>query len=299
MMGEMNRPVNLVLGSGAARGLAHIGVIRVLEEEGFEIQAIAGTSIGALIGGIYAAGKLDRYTEWICSLTKKDVIKYLDISFRSTTGILKGDLIMGTLRDLVGDISIEELPIPFLAVATDVMARKEVWLTNGNLFDAIRASIAVPGVFTPQQIEGRWLVDGGLLNPVPVTPAAHALTGVTIAVDVAGPRAANPLGKTAASEPEKPPLYRQKIDHFLESMQQTLGMEPSPEDDHPALSDIFLNSFETMQETLSRYKLAANPPELLISIPKNICVAHEFFKAPEIIETGAWWTRRALETMDI
>jgi NTE family protein len=295
----MGRRVTLVLGSGSARGLAHIGVIRVLEEEGFEVSTIAGSSMGALIGGIYAAGKLDSYIDWVRSLTKKDVIKFLDVSFRPTSGILKGDLIFETMRDLVGDVLIEDLPIPFIAVATDLTARKEVWLTHGNLFEAIRASTAVPGVFSPQRVSGRWMVDGGLLNPVPVTPAAQTMTGVTIAVDVAGPRSANPQGDIVTRRYEQPPHLRKKIDEFLDSIQNHLGLESSEGDDRPAIAEVLLNSFETMQETLSRYKLAANPPDLLISIPKNICAPYEFFRASELIEAGAWWARRALETAEI
>jgi len=295
----MGKRITLVLGSGSARGLAHIGVIRVLEEHGFEVSAITGSSMGALIGGIYAAGKLDNYNDWVRSLTKKDVIKYLDVSFRGTSGLLKGDLIFETMRDLVGDVQIEDLPVPFIAVATDLTARKEVWLTHGNLFEAIRASIAVPGVFTPQEIAGRWMVDGGLLNPVPVTPAAQAMTGVTIAVDVSGPRCVNPMGEIETGHFEQPPYCRRKIDEFLESIQNHLGLESTDEDGRPGLSEVLLDSFETMQETLSRYKLAANPPDLLISIPKNICAPHEFFRASELIEAGGWWARRALETAEI
>jgi NTE family protein len=295
----MEKQVTLVLGSGTARGLAHIGVIRVLEEAGFRVSAVTGTSMGALVGGIYAAGKLDNYIEWVRSLTKRDILRYLDVSFSATSGILKGDLIIEALRDLVGDVSIENLPIPFIAVATDLSARKEVWLTKGNLFEAIRASSAIPGVFTPWRIAGRWLVDGGLLNPVPVAPATQVLTGITIAVDVSGPRSANPLGENAARRYQQPPQLRKKIDEFLESIQNRLGAESPTASVRPALSDVLLNSFETMQEALTRYKLAANPPDLLISIPKNICAAHEFYRASELIEAGAWWARRALETAAI
>ena len=138
-----------------------------------------------------------------------------------------------------------------------------------------------------------------MLNPVPVTPAAQILTGITIAVDVTGPRSANPLGRGNSRSHEQPPQFRKKIDEFLESIQDYLGQESSEGEDRPALSEVIINSFETMQETLSRYKLAANPPDLLISIPKNICTAHEFFRASELIEAGAWWTRRALETAEI
>lgn len=295
----MGKQVTLVLGGGAARGLAHIGVIRVLEEEGYDISSITGTSMGALVGGIYAAGKLEKYTDWVTSLTKKDVIKYLDISFRARSGLLKGDLIIEALRDFVGEISIEKLPIPFLAVATDLSARKEVWITKGDLFEAIRASISVPGVFTPYRIAGRWMVDGGLLNPVPVTPGAQTLSGVTVAVNVTGPRSANPFGEIKSTSHDSPPQIRKKIDEFLESIQDYLGTESPQEDDRPSLLDVLINSFETMQETLSRYKLAANPPDLLISIPRNICAAHEFFRATELIEAGAWWARRALETAEV
>jgi NTE family protein len=295
----MEKRITLVLGSGAARGLAHIGVIRVLEEAGFRVSAITGASMGALVGGIYAAGKLDDYVEWVRSLTKRDILRYLDVSLGGSSGILKGDLIIEALRGLVGDVAIEDLPIPFLAVATDLTARKEVWLTKGNLFEAIRASIAIPGVFTPQRLAGRWLVDGGLLNPVPVTPAAQMLTGITIAVDVSGPRSANPSGGSVTAHPEQLPHLRKKIDEFLETIQHRLGAEFPREPDRPSLSEVLLNTFETMQETLSRYKLAANPPDLLISIPKNICTAHEFFRASELIEAGAWWARRALETAEI
>ena len=295
----MGKQVTLVLGGGAARGLAHIGVIRVLDEAGFKISALTGTSIGALIAGVYAAGKLDEYTDWVMSLTKRDVLRYLDVSFRAKSGILKGDLIIEALRELVGDVSIENLPVPFIAVATDLAARKEVWLTKGNLFEAIRASIAIPGVFTPRRIAGRWMVDGGLLNPVPVTPAAQIPSGVTIAVDVTGPRSANPLGGTVSAIHDQPTQLRRKIDEFLKSIQNHMGTEASQEEDYPALSDVLINSFETMQETLSRYKLAANPPDLLISIPKNICAAHEFFRASELIEAGAWWAKRAIETAEL
>lgn len=295
----MEKQVTLVLGGGAARGLAHIGVIRVLDEAGYKVSALTGTSIGALIAGVHAAGKLNEYTDWVLSLTKRDVLRYLDVSFRAKSGILKGDLIIEVLRELVGDISIENLPVPFIAVATDLATRKEAWLTEGNLFEAIRASIAIPGVFTPHKIAGRWMVDGGLLNPVPVTPAAQLLSGATIAVNVTGPRSANPLGKIVSAEHEHQTRLHKKIDEFLESIQNHLGTEASQKEDCPPLADVLINSFETMQETLSRYKLAANPPDLLISIPKNICAAHEFFRASELIEAGAWWGRRALETAEL
>lgn len=295
----MGRQVTLVLGSGAARGLAHIGVIRVLEEQGYTVAALTGTSMGALVGGIYAAGKLDDYTDWVRTLTKRDVLRYLNIPFAGGAGILKGDLIVEALREIVGATAIEDLPVPYIAVATDLTARKEVWLTQGDLFTAIRASIAIPGVFTPQRVAGRWLVDGGLLNPVPVTPATQMLYGPTIAVNVTGSRSANPLGRRPAGKQEQPLHLRRRIDEFLAALTEHPDPASAHGEDPPAVSEVLLNSFETMQETLSRYKLAANPPELLISVPRNICLAHEFYRAAELIEAGAWWARRALETAEL
>ncbi len=150
--------VSLVLGSGGARGLAHIGVIEWLEAQGFRIVSIAGASMGALIGGIYAAGKLDLYRDWVVELERMDVLRLLDLSF-SSNGLIKGDRVIGVLRELIGECDIEGLPISFTAVATDLDRQREVWLNRGPLFDAIRASIAIPTVFTPVVREGRTLVE--------------------------------------------------------------------------------------------------------------------------------------------
>ncbi len=184
------KTVSLVLGSGGARGYAHIGAIEELRAQGFDICSVAGASMGALIGGIYAAGKLDDYRDWARTLQKFDVLRLLDWTFRG--GLIKGDRIIGRLKDLIGEVRIEDLPIPYTAVAVDILAQREVWFTRGPLFDAIRASIAIPTVFRPHHYEGRVLVDGGLLNPVPITPTLRDLTDCTIAVDLnAAPDAAD------------------------------------------------------------------------------------------------------------
>ena len=180
-----HKTVSLVLGSGGARGLAHIGVIRVLEREGWQIGAIAGSSIGALIGGFYAAGKLDDYAEWVQELTEFNVLRYLDIAWGGA-GMLKGEMLMETLQQFVGRHEIKDLPIPLTIVATDVLRRKEVLLTRGDLFTAIRASIAVPMVFTPHRVDGRALLDGGILNPVPIAPTLQDRTEAIFAVSLAG-----------------------------------------------------------------------------------------------------------------
>ena len=183
-------PISLVLGSGGARGYAHIGVIEELIAQGFDIRSIAGSSMGALVGGVYAAGKLDSYRDWVLPLARLDVLRLLDITFRGG-GFIKGDRIIKALSEHVGDVAIEDLPISYTAVAVDLDAHREVWFSSGSLFEAIRASIAIPTVFRPHRYRGRLLVDGGLLNPLPVSPTLRDHTDATIAVDVNGP--AEPL----------------------------------------------------------------------------------------------------------
>ncbi|WP_017940362.1 patatin-like phospholipase family protein, partial [Thioalkalivibrio sp. ALE6] len=178
--------ISLVLGSGGARGLAQIGVIRWLEEHSdYRIRSIAGASMGAAVGGIYAAGRLDAYESWVKTLRRQDVWRLLDFSFRGA-GLIRGDRLIEKLRDMLGDTDIEQLPISFTAVATDIEREREVWLNSGSLFDAIRASIAIPTVFTPVRHKGRLLVDGGLLNPVPIAPTLNDDTDITLAVSLNG-----------------------------------------------------------------------------------------------------------------
>jgi NTE family protein len=176
--------VALALGSGGARGYAHIGVIEVLEERGFEIASIAGSSMGALVGGVHAAGSLPPYAEWARGLRQRDVVRLLDVSL-SAPGAIRAEKILARVRELLAGALIEDLPIPFTAVATDLLARKEVWFQRGPLDVAIRASIAIPTVITPVMLNGRLLADGALTNPVPIAPTASAQADVTVAVSVA------------------------------------------------------------------------------------------------------------------
>ena len=299
----MGTQIRLVLGSGGARGLAHIGVIKELERREFEITEIVGCSIGALIGGFHCAGKLDAYENWVRNLGEWDVIRFLDFSLTNRDGLMKGDLIIDTLRDLVGDLNIEDLPIPFAAVATDIVNRQEVWLDSGKLFDAIRASIAVPGVFTPKKISGRVLVDGGLLNPLPGVPHGADDVALTIAVSLSGRDVRDPLGPNPPELPlSKIDKYRNTIDGFLDKAQDVLGLErdeepPDEVEDERELSltGVLLGMFDTMQAQIARYRLASYPPDILIEMPGNICQTHEYFKAPVLIHAGQYWAADALE----
>ncbi len=212
------RTVSLVLGSGGARGLAHIAIIEAIEQGGYEVRSIAGTSMGALVGGIYAAGRLDVYTRWVTALTRIDVIRLLDFAY-DRKGLFKGEKIINLLKDLIGDHEIGRLPIAFTAVATDLKTQKEVWFNRGPLFDAIRASIAVPTIFTPYEYQGMQLVDGALVNPIPIAPTLHDKSDVTVVVNLNGlpdPRFDAPLPAPEADPPFR--FYHRRIAEFIEAL---------------------------------------------------------------------------------
>jgi NTE family protein len=252
--------------------------------------------MGALIGGIYAAGKLQQYEDWVRELTEIDVIRLLDLSFGSRAGLFKGEAIIAALKKLLGDYQIEDLPIPFTAVATDLRSRREVWLEEGRLFDAVRASIAIPAIFRPIKLHNRWLLDGGLVNPVPIAATLGHATDLTVAVSVTGPAVTEPLGPRQRPKPQsREPDYRQRIETFIESIQAKLGLdgEPDPEDE-VSLVDVMLGALDTMQQTITRFKLAAYQPDLLIEVPINVCQGHEFYRADEIIAAGEHWAREGI-----
>ncbi|MEP7097585.1 MAG: patatin-like phospholipase family protein [Dokdonella sp.] len=302
--------VSLVLGSGGARGYAHIGVIEELMARGFSIQSIAGSSMGALIGGMHAAGKLDEYRDWVRPLQRFDVLRLLDWTL-SGGGFIKGDRIIGVLRNLVGNINIEDLPIAYTAVAVDLDAQREVWFSRGSLFDAIRASIAIPTILRPYRYQGRLLVDGGLLNPLPVAPTLRDFTDATIAVDVnAQPEAIHghsfdvpPIGHETpemlpgADDSERAQgtseSYGRRIADFIDGYMGKHGTAPVVHE--PGTLELFARSLDLVQETITRLKLAAQPPDLLITIPRNACAFYEFHRADELIEIGRRRTREALE----
>ncbi|MFO8140403.1 MAG: patatin-like phospholipase family protein [Marinobacter sp.] len=179
------KTVALTLGSGGARGYAHIGAIEVLQERGYNIIAISGCSMGALIGGMYAAGKMQDYKDWVTGLGQFDVLKLLDVTFTSV-GAIRGDKVFSIVREILGDTRIEDLPIAYTAVATDLLAHKEIWFQEGPLDRAIRASIAIPSVVTPLVLDGRVLVDGALLNPLPIIPTISAHADLVVAVNLSG-----------------------------------------------------------------------------------------------------------------
>jgi NTE family protein len=324
-MAELATPrtrVALALGSGGARGYAHIGAIEVLEERGMEIVTVAGSSMGALVGALHVADRLEPYRDWVLSMTQFDVIRLLDPSL-SAPGALRAGKILARVNELVGDLQIEDLPVPYTAVATDLLARKEVWFQRGPLDTAIRASIAIPGIFTPVMLNGRLLADGGLMDPVPVAPTASVHSDLTVAVDLSGERTAGAAGAPERVTAEGRPVEEwserfrrgasQLLDHdFVRSLTSRFGSAADPAmegEEQPVPTsgvfeelpaglgrfDVMNQSLEAMQSVVTRYRLASYPPDVLVRIPKDACRSLDFHRAGEMIELGRNLTEAALD----
>ncbi len=279
----MGKDISLVLGSGGARGLAHIGIIHWLNENGFKIKSISGCSMGALIGGIYAAGKLDDFEQWVQAITKVEIVKLLDLSW-SKSGLVKGDRIINTLTALVGDQVIEGLPITYTAVAADIVSEKEVWINEGPLFDAIRASISLPLFFTPFRRNGIDLIDGGVLNPVPIAPTFSDATDLTIAVNLGGMvEAEDEIEITDKQESNKTSVFTEAVTEYVGRLTDSIA--GGVNQDWGAY-DIANQAFDAMQSTIARQKLAAYPADINIEIARNACGTLEFDRASEMIDLG-------------
>ena len=281
------KTVSLVLGSGGARGYAHIGVIEVLEEQGYQIRSVSGSSMGALIGGLYACGKLEAYKEWVLTLDIFSLLKLVDFSFAST-GVIQGDKVFDVLERIVGkNIRIEELPIDYTAVATDINTQKEVWFREGDLLEAIRASIAIPTVFTPKINEKQLLVDGGILNPLPTVPLLSDSNDLLIAVNLNGEsRVVKKLQERSREEE----TLQEKIAAFIQD-----NIIPQRDENEVNYFTIFSKTIETMQNLITRYELAAHQPDILMEIPKNLCGFYEFHEARKIIDYGRDVALKALK----
>jgi NTE family protein len=276
------KTVSLVLGSGGARGLAHVGVIRWLEEHDCVIRSIAGCSMGALVGGIHAIGKLDEYEQWARRITKRDMLALMDLSF-GMDGLIKGDRLIDTLRSVVGEEHIENLPISFTAVAANISRRKEVWIRKGPLFDAIKASIALPLIFKPVVVGGEDIIDGGILNPVPIAPTFGDLTDFTIAVNLCAPPVKGAEIKTGKhSGDENGSGMSHAVSGFIGSMTDKIAQKRK---DIRAY-DILYKSFDAMQGSIARQKIAAYPPDAVLEIPINLSSLLDFDKAAPLIEYG-------------
>jgi len=279
--------VSLVLGSGGARGYAHIGVIDVLLSRGYEIASISGASMGALIGGLYACGKLDEYRDWVLGLDTLDVAYLLDISF-SRGGIIEGEKVFEKLHSMIGDTKIEDLPIKYTAVSTDIVRKKEVWFQQGSLLEAIRASIAIPSVFTPVTKENMVLVDGGALNPLPVAPTQSDLTDLIVGVNLYAETPKPDLKTQKSDDERKLKIERTVKDLFIKAREERKF----------TMFDILDKTFDTMQDALTRYRIAGYPPDIMVDVSMHVCGTFDFHKAAEVIEAGRLAAAGAIEDLN-
>jgi len=292
--------LGIALGSGSARGLAHIGVLRELERIGIEPAIVCGTSIGSLIGAVYACGQLEAFESWIRGLTIKEIIRHMDLNLLSGGGVADGTRLIDFCRERFGAYRIEELPKPFAAVATDLSSGREIWLREGPLWDSVRSSIALPGLLTPVRDNDRWVVDGGLVNPVPVSVCRALDAERIIAVNLNGDIVGRHLRK--GEEPDRetvltsPPNLLERLTANIRERASPLVsqlLQPTTETEQPGLLEVLSGSINIMQDRITRSRLAGEPADVVLA-PR---LAHigllEFDRADEIIEEG----RRCVRNM--
>ncbi len=282
--------VALALGAGGARGLAQIGVIEAIQARGLRIASVAGSSSGALVGGVFAAGKLAEFRAGIEALDRGAFLRLLSDPALGDGGLFHGHRLVAAMREVVGDPDIESLPIPFVAVAVDLMRQRVVWLRSGPLWHALRASFAIPGLFTPAVVHGRELVDGGLLAPLPITATRMSDAQRLIAVDMHGwPE--RPQGRLPDERPDASDghglaawIERRVRRHWPEHGENAIG-----------LTEVMSRALDTMQAQIARVQLALDPPEVVVRIPRDACLFYEFWRAKEVIEIGRIEAEKALD----
>jgi NTE family protein len=311
-LGTIRRPViGLALGGGAARGFAHIGVLRTLLTHGIVPNIVVGTSIGAVVGGAYAAGHLDTLEEWARSLQVRNILGYLDIRLNGS-GLIGGEKLAAKLEASLGQTLIEELPVKFASVGTEVRTGHEIWLTHGRLVEAMRASYALPGIFSPVLIGDRWLVDGALVNPVPVSAARALGAEIVIAANLSsdifthsttiyshGTPVQVPETVVVPEAPKELPkdTTMRRFGKFF-SPERTVKREFFGGGGRPGISSVMVDAFNIMQDRITRARLAGDPPDLLITPRVGQIGWFDFHRAADLIEFGARATERALDSIE-
>ncbi len=291
----MSRKVALVLSGGGARGLAHIGVIEELEKRGYQINSIAGTSMGAFVGGIYSCGKMDKFKKWIILLDKRKIFNLLDFSFNSS-GLIKGNRLFNTLSKFIPDVNIEELKIEFSATAADITNHKEVVYRSGSLYQAIRASIAIPTILTPIIKGNAVIVDGGVLNNIPLNNVKRTKGDLLVAVYV---NADIPVLKPDIlhkEEIKKQSVYKKKIAEFHDQLNKTYPKNKKDKLNYFSLIDKVLTSGMLR---LAQLTIEKGVPDVLINISRDACSTYDFYKADELIEMGRLAAINTLDNLEI
>jgi NTE family protein len=301
--GTVRRPViGLALGGGAARGFAHIGIIRTLLAHGIVPNVVVGTSIGAVVGGAYAAGHLDTLEEWARSLQPRNILGYLDIRLNGS-GLIGGAKLAAQLEGAMGATLIEDISTKFASVATEVRTGHEIWLTHGRIVTAMRASYALPGIFAPVLAGDRWLVDGALVNPVPVSAAralgAEIVIAANLSSDVFTHSTTIYSHGASAAVPQVPiePAPPKRGFGRLFSAERTVKREFFGGGGRPGISTVMVDAFNIMQDRITRARLAGDPPDLLISPRVGQIGWFDFHRADDLIAHGARAAERAIDSI--
>lgn len=285
--------IALVLSGGGARGMAHIGVIEELQKRGYNITSISGTSIGAVVGGVFAVGKMDEFKEWVTSLGKLDIIKLMDFAI-TKGGLIKAEKIFKEMERIIGDIKIENLDVPFSAIAVDIENHKEVIFTSGSLTHAIRASVAVPTVITPVKHKNTYLVDGGVLAPLPIKYVKRTKGDILVAVDL---NADLPYRRSQKNKPsiKEEKNYRKAIEYVNKRWSKFFKTGKGK---HTGYFDLMNKSLYAMQIRLTEIAIEMQQPDILIQISKRACDLFEFYRSEEMIDYGRRQAVKALKNIE-
>lgn len=275
--------VRLVLGSGSARGMAHIGVIEELEKEGYTIKEVVGCSMGAMVGGIYAAGCLPQFKEWLLQLKRLDVFRLFDFTF-SAQGLIKGERVFLAIEELIGDQQIESFRIPYTAVAVDVLNREEIYYRSGSLFKALRASIAIPTLFTPVPDGGALLVDGGVLNPLPLNLVSKEEGDIVVAVNLNGKPLSSASQPVVIENKEKTP-YLKMLEAFRIQILKT-DNKTVEKAAYMGFFDLLNTSYELTQDKVAELMVHIHQPDIMVTVSRDCCGVFEYYRAEELIEEG-------------
>ena len=262
--------------------MAHIGVIEEIEKRGYEITSVAGTSMGSLVGGIYVLGKLEELKDWLYSLDKISMMKMVDLTL-GKQGLVRGEKVLKEMKKIISDKKIEELEIPYLAVAVDIENKKEVVIDKGSIYDAIRASISIPTVFTPVKTDEGLLVDGGIMNNIPVNHVKRNRRDLLIAVDVNADVPVDMPEKKEDDEEEETSGYQKLVNKIRKKWDK---LNIIPEDDGMGYFDLLHRTINLMTRMIAEHSMEKNPPDLLIQTSEEACTTFEFFRAREIVEMG-------------
>ena len=282
-----NAKVHLVLGCGGARGITHIGVINELKRFNCEIVSVSGCSMGAVVGGIYCTGKLEQFTEWLLTITKKDIFSLMDFTL-STSGLIKGKKILNVIEDLIGKYNIEELDVPFTAVATDLSHREEVQYKTGNLYHAIRASIGIPTLFTPLIDRDKMLIDGGVLNPLPLSIVKKNTDDeIVVAVNLFAEHKTNPF----RMKKNEPLINTNYFGSYKDTMEKLFSdwlnrKESEPQLEVPNVISILTQTIALMQEHVTSETINAYKPDVLVNISRDFAGTMDFHLGDELIKEG-------------